>query len=344
MGYICTYVPEEVVYASGFLPVRIVGAYESDSLTAPYLFNMFCSYCRDVLAQGLSGRYNYLKGVLHTTCCEKIRNAFESWGRHVPGMKMYYLFMPQFPQHRGALTTFYKEVQRLKEQLESDWKIQISLSDLENAISVYNENRRLMRQVYELLKEDESRITGEELLSMNLASQVMDKAEHSSLVKNFLEEVSSREGSTVIRTMIIGQTDDLRLARLLDSMGARVVVDENCFGYRYFWNEVPSLDNRLMAIATRYVERPPCPVKDGDEPRRRPSFILELARQYKISLAIMVHPKFCDPHSFDAPIIKDALQSKGIQVLELEDDFTIPLAQIQNRLEATLELFQLEMT
>lgn len=343
MGYMCTYVPEEVVYAAGFLPVRIVGANESDSLTAPYLFNMFCSYCRDVLAQGLSGRYNYLKGVLHTTCCEKIRNAFDSWGRHVPGMKMYYIFMPQFLQHRGSLTTFYPEVCRLKEQMESDWKVQISPSELDRAISVYDENRRLMHQVYELMKEDKPRILGEELLSMTLACQVMDKAEHSKLVREFLEEVDTRKGTQVIRTMVIGQTDDLRLARLLDSMGSPMIVDENCFGSRYFWNQVPPLDGRLLAITARYIERPPCPVKDGDEPRRRPSFIIELAREYKISLAIMVHPKFCDPHSFDTPPIKDALQNQGIKVLELEQDFTIPIAQIRNRLEATLELFQMEI-
>lgn len=343
MGYMCTYVPEEVVYAAGFLPVRIVGAHEADSVTAPYLFNMFCTYCRDILAQGLLGKYDYLKGVLHATCCEKIRNAFDSWGRHIPGMKMYYLYMPQFPQNRGALRAFSQEVCRLKGQLEMDWGMSISNSDLERAISIYNENRYLVGQVYQLMKEENPRIWGEELLSLALASQVMDKNEHSNLVQEFLREIEGRKGTSALRTMIIGQTDDLRLARLLDTLGARVVVDENCFGTRYFWEPVSLQEDLCQAIAERYLQRPPCPVKDGSESRRRLPFILELAGEYKVSLAILIHPKFCDPHSFDTPIIKEALQERGVKVLELEQDFTIPLGQFRSRIEATLELFHLEV-
>lgn len=339
----CTYVPEEVVYAAGFLPVRIVGSHEADSVTAPFLFNMFCSHCRDILAQGLLGKYDYLKGVLHATCCEKIRNAFDSWGRHISGMKMYYLYMPQLIRNRGTISTFTREIRRLKEQLELDWGINISHLQLENSISVYNENRYLMRQVYELMKEEKPRIQGEELFSMVLAGQVMDKIEHSNLIREFLEVVETRKGVSAIRTMIVGQTDNIRLIRLLDSMGAGVVVDESCFGIRYFWNNVSNEDDQLAAIARRYVQRPPCPVKDGNEPRQRIPFISELAREYQVSLAIMIHPKFCDPHSFDTPIIKDMLQKQGIKVLELEEDFTMPIGQVRSRIEATLELFELNV-
>jgi len=344
LGYMCTYVPEEVAYAAGLLPVRIVGAHEPESVTAPHLFNMFCAYCRDILAQGLTGKYDYLKGVAHVNCCEKIRNAYDSWLRHVPDTRGYYMFMPQYIWHRGAVAAFRQEVEGFRRSLEQDWGVSIGDAELDRAIEVYNENRGLMRQVYELMREERPRILGEELMAMGLSSQVMDKVDHSRLIREFLVQIEGRSGESVVRTMVIGQTDDLGLAQLLESMGARVVVDENCFGLRYFWDQVTPGEDPLTAIATRYVERAPCPVKDAQEPRRRTPFVTELAKQYGVSLAIIIYPKFCDPHGYDSPVITEALQGMGVEVLELEQDFTIPLGQFRTRIEATLEMLQLEVS
>ena len=59
MGYICTLVPEEVAYAAGFLPVRLMGAHQTQAIADAYIPTIFCSYCRDVLAEGLQGKYHY---------------------------------------------------------------------------------------------------------------------------------------------------------------------------------------------------------------------------------------------------------------------------------------------
>ena len=53
VGYLCTYVPEEIFYAANILPVRILGDHKPQSVTEPHLFAMYCPFCRDVLAQGL---------------------------------------------------------------------------------------------------------------------------------------------------------------------------------------------------------------------------------------------------------------------------------------------------
>ena len=58
-GYFCTYVPEEILYAADVLPVRILGSHEPQDVTEPHIFGMFCPFCRDCLAQGLQGRYDY---------------------------------------------------------------------------------------------------------------------------------------------------------------------------------------------------------------------------------------------------------------------------------------------
>src|SRR4030067_535671 len=97
-GYFCTYVPEEVVYAAGILPVRIIGAHEPQDVTERHIYGMFCPFCRDCLAQGLEGRYDYLDGIMIAQSCLHIRQAYASWTLHIPVDYQYYLPMPSSTQ------------------------------------------------------------------------------------------------------------------------------------------------------------------------------------------------------------------------------------------------------
>ncbi len=62
-GCFCSYVPEEILVAANILPVRVLGSHEPQDVTEQHLFGMFCPFCKDVLAQGLKGRYDYLEGI-----------------------------------------------------------------------------------------------------------------------------------------------------------------------------------------------------------------------------------------------------------------------------------------
>jgi len=50
--------PEEIYYTFDILPIRILGSHEIQDVTEPHLFAMFCPFYRDVLAQGLKGKYD----------------------------------------------------------------------------------------------------------------------------------------------------------------------------------------------------------------------------------------------------------------------------------------------
>ncbi|MDH5779315.1 MAG: 2-hydroxyacyl-CoA dehydratase, partial [Candidatus Bathyarchaeota archaeon] len=78
VGYFCTYVPEEILYAAEILPVRILGSHEPPTVTEPYIFAMFCPLCRDCLAQGLKGRFDYLDGIVEGQSCLHLRQTFNA--------------------------------------------------------------------------------------------------------------------------------------------------------------------------------------------------------------------------------------------------------------------------
>jgi benzoyl-CoA reductase subunit C len=62
VGCLTNYFPEEIMYAAGLLPVRVVGSREPTDITQTHVSNWTCVYARDILAQGLLGRYDYLDG------------------------------------------------------------------------------------------------------------------------------------------------------------------------------------------------------------------------------------------------------------------------------------------
>jgi benzoyl-CoA reductase subunit C len=343
LGYFCTYVPEEMLYAAGILPVRILGSHEAQSVTEPHIFAMFCPLCRDCLAQGLQGKYDYLDGIIIAQCCLHMRQAFTSWRIHIPTEYSYYLYMPHGVQTPRAYPYLRGELADFKKSLEEWTGKTITNEDLDRAIEVYNTNRRLVKQVYEYRKKNEPPLTGLEAMEMVVSSQMSDKEEHNHELKGLLEALPERKlrRPTGTRLMILGsEDDDTEFIKMVESLGATLVIDDHCTGSRYFWNEVIPQEDRLLAIATRYIDRPACPSKDWPERTRLPH-ILKLAKDFNVQGTLLIQQKFCDPHELDIPAIRQHLENSGIPTYFLEFDVTVPVGQFKTRVEAFLETFQL---
>jgi len=248
----------------------------------------------------------------------------------------------QIPQAHDCLAG---ELSEFKHSLE-EWTGQIiSPQALDNAIRVYNTNRRLMKNIYELRKKDPPPISGVEAMEMVLSSMFMDKEEHNHLLEPALDDLAKSQGENKSGTRLMfigGSSDDVEFIRLVESLGANIVIDDHCTGTRYFWNEVSIDDDQLSAIAGRYINRPPCPHKDLVE-RYRLDHLLGLAKEYRVQGVIMILQKFCAPHEIDAPPIRSMFENANIPVLFLESDVTIPVGQFQTRVEAFLEMIQFDI-
>ncbi|MBI2328663.1 MAG: 2-hydroxyacyl-CoA dehydratase [Chloroflexi bacterium] len=342
LGYLCTYIPEEIVYAAGALPVRILGSHEIEDVTAPYIFPVFCPFCRDTLAQGLKGRYDYLDGIVSADTCMHINQTFDNWVLYC-GIGRENAFIANTPANvAGPRARDYlaKENLEFKKHMEEWTGKTITNDDLDRGIEIMNRNRRLMKQVYETRKGEKPPITGAEAMLMVTASQFSDKEEHSNIVEQVLKKelpgrLSDRDPG--VRLMIVGsEDDDIEFIRMVESKGATLVVDDHCTGTRYFWNEVIPGEDRLAAIANRYIDRTPCPVKDWSE-RRRFTQVLKLAQEYKVQGIILMQQKFCDPHEVDIPPLTVFLKEHNIPTYFLELDVTVPLGAFGTRVEAFLE-------
>jgi benzoyl-CoA reductase subunit C len=248
--------------------------------------------------------------------------------------------MPHKVQSPHSYEFLTEEYRVFKKEVE-DWTgKKITDKDLEKAIEVYNENRRLMRKLYDLRKCENPPITGEEVMEVVMAMQMTDKAEHNKMLKELIGKLEkyTPERETGSRLMILGsEDDDTVFMNMVEKCGATFVIDDHCTGSRYFWNEVENGKDKLASIAARYVDRVPCPSKDWEERKRIPH-ILNLCKEWNVDGAIIMQQKFCDPHELDFVAVKKALEDAGIPTLFLEFDVTVPVGQFKIRVEAFLEM------
>ena len=344
IGTFCTYVPEEILYAADILPVRILGSHEPQDVSEPHIFAMFCPFCRDCLAQGLKGRFDYLDGITIAQSCLHIRQAFTSWDLHIPVDFSYYLPHPMNVQSPHAIPYLTEELKAFKKAVEEWTEKEITDEDLKRGIDIMNKNRELLQQIYELRKNPNPPLTGLEAMYMVVSSQMVDKREHNKALEELFKQLPSRTlDEPGERLMILGsEDDDTEFVAMVEDLGARFVIDDHCTGTRYFNTIVNTNGDILKSIAERYVKRIPCPSKDWPQ-RTRLDHIIKLAKEYDVQGAIIMQMKFCDPHELDTVVIKETLEKDlGIQTLFLEFDVTVPIGQFKTRVEAFLEIIREE--
>lgn len=353
IGYYCTYTPVEILYAAGALPVRVFGGHRTKEVSSsdPYIFRgMWCPFSRDVLSQGLLGKYDYLDGIAMASSCYHMRQAFWSWEREVLGEDQFfhYLVMPHGSQQPGSEEYYLEELKDFKKSVEDHFGVEITDEDLREAIDVYNKNRRLMKKVYEYRKADEPRVSGLNAKEMVQASQISDPADHNEILEQVLNDLEGElEGrKTKHRLMMIGsENDDREFMHMVEEelpFDITVVVEEECVGTRAFWDEVDEDGDPLMNIAERYVRRIPCPNKDWPH-RRRLDRIKELVEEYNVDGVLLFQQKFCDPHELDIPRIQEYLEDElNIPKYFLEFEVSVPAGQFRTRVEAFAEQLEME--
>ena len=75
LGYFETYFPEELAYAAGMLPVRIMAEHEPDDISTKWIYAC-CYSVRDIVNQLLNDRYDYIDVTVNTEGCQWMFRAF----------------------------------------------------------------------------------------------------------------------------------------------------------------------------------------------------------------------------------------------------------------------------
>ena len=133
------------------LPVKMAGATVEPRLSASRFGSYLCSVMKTNLEQALSGRVELDMFVTHPIC-DAARNLGAIWGRNFD-YPCQILYLPQNPNSRHSKQYLYEEYCRLATIIEGVSGNRITDGALIGSMAVFNENRKLMRQLYDIKRE-----------------------------------------------------------------------------------------------------------------------------------------------------------------------------------------------
>jgi len=340
IGYVCSYAPEELIYASGALPVRLFGSDSGISGADLHLQAYCCSLVRGILDEALAGRLNVLDGMIFPHTCDSIQRLSDIWRINLPRIFHADVVLPVKLKTPASKQYFTDVLKKFTKDLERALGRTISLDDLKRSVKIYNAIRTQMTRLSELRCENPQAISGQDYHVLIRAAMVMDREKYLdaliSILADLTQKASHQTTSGARRLILTGSIcshPDIYSA--IENAGGVVVCDDLCTGSRYFGGLIEENLPPITAIAERYATRLICPAKHLGL-MDRGEYLLRMAKDCRADGVIFLLLKFCDPHAFDYPYIKEMLDREKIPSMLLEVD---QQSQAGGQLETRLETF-----
>ncbi|HHX87083.1 MAG TPA: 2-hydroxyacyl-CoA dehydratase [Firmicutes bacterium] len=335
VGWICTYTPEEIIRAAGFLPYRLLPYNPEDSagdrdLLPPAL----CPYVRQA-ARSICRRSNEnLRGLVIANSCSAAIHLYNTFaGRDE--LFVHLLDLPRL-QTAEAVEFFTAQLTKMAFVLGREGQ-EVTLDRLRQAVEYCRETEKL----YSGHRENSLVFQGEGL------SQFFELVLEGSSGRRYefnlnIERLSKRTGVTPPYLVLTGALPPRGLVELLAESNLPCHLD-NCLASRYIFRcYPPGLDKAstreelLQVIAGSYLDKPPCPRVNS---RLRQESYRRQFTAGKVRGVIYHDLSFCDLSHYDSLILAEECASFNIPLLKINTELGLTDAgQIQTRIQAFLEM------
>ena len=341
VGCFPEYVPAELVYAAGMLPVGLWGGQVTISEAKAYVPAFCCTLLQSDLEFGLTGKYKDLDAVIIPSLCDSLKCMAQNFKVGVPTIRMIQCTHPQMRKLEAGVVFLKSEYARVLEALEEVAGTKVSNEAVAEAITVFNANRQALRRFVELAVDHADIITPVVRHNVIKSGYFMEKPEHTALVNELCADLEAapkkRAEKTVLLSGITAEPESL--LNILSDCGLSVASDDLAQETRQFRYDVPVVgEDALYNLAKWWQIFEGCSLAYDPE-KRRTDMIIEEVKRLGIKGVILLIMKFCDPEEYDYPLIKEALDANGIPSLYFEVDQPSDInAQAQTRIQAFSEI------
>jgi benzoyl-CoA reductase subunit C len=326
LGHFQVYFPEELAHAAGMLPVKLRGAQverrEADSHFGSYL----CSILRSTLELALSDRLQVDMFVTHPIC-DAARNLAGIWSRNLP-QPAQILYLPQNPNSAFSSTYLEEEYARVLRDLEELVGKRVTPADLRRSIAVFNQNRRLLRELYAIKRDSPWLLPVDEAYVLVALAGMLPREEHNGLLSTLLPRIRSREARAQDRMRVVFEggfceQPPLDLLRSIAQF-CYVVDDDLLIGLRWILDDVALEGRPLMSLADAYLNHSSYSPVQHDLRKPKEKMLLERIREARAEAAIVAAAKMCEPGLDEQVAYGQALDEAGIPyfVTEFEEKMT----------------------
>lgn len=326
IGHMPTYVPRELIHAAGMLPVGIVGGGASlDIIRGDAFFQSYiCRIPRSTIELALSHRLDMLDGMLFPSICDVIRNLSGMWSMLFPDQYVHYVDVPQNFERAVGGEFWRRELETLRADFERIARTTVTDDSLRASISLYNENRAAIRDLYRARSARPWVFPFAESYLLLRAGNVLPPEEHTALIREYLE-LAPRDGkrrdqdrSRVVLVGMFCEQPPLGLALTLERAGCYVVDDDFLIGLRWLQAEVETEGDPLENLVDAYLHHSAMSASRYAPDGNRGKSLVESVERNAAEGVVFCAASFCDPALLDQPMLVAALERKGIPHTEFK--------------------------
>jgi benzoyl-CoA reductase/2-hydroxyglutaryl-CoA dehydratase subunit BcrC/BadD/HgdB len=362
VGTFCSYAPEEILLAAGAHPYRLFGSGEKIRLAEAHLQSYCCSLVRGALEDALAGRLDFLDGVVFPHTCDSIQRLSDIWRLNIPFGFHLDLVLPVKLDTEGAKRYMIDVLMRFRTELGTKLGVNISDDDLRGAIRICNRTRSALRRIDRLRGEEPEILPGSEFYALTRTAMILERGRAADLFEEAAAELEEKAKASTGREKAVetgagprkggeaagpgpkrillsgGVCNHPDIHTVIEEAGGAVVGDDLCTGARYTSGLVDEAADPIGAIAMRMLTRVVCPAKHRGLTDRA-DHIVRLVRERRGQGVVSFLLKFCDPHAFDIPYLREALDREGIPSMVLEVEDRLPAeGQLRTRFETFVEM------
>ncbi len=341
--------PAEVIHAAGALPIILQESNDPITVGHGAMYPFFCGYTRSVVDQAAKGDFSYLDAIMFGDHCVQMLSAADVIRFRMPDIQVgFYQFIPALKDN-WSFENAERSLRRLIEGIEEELDVVIDEDRLRASIRLFNENRRLIRELYDLRRAGAIRLSSLEMQHVVKSSMVMDKGAHNALLSELVAAVKTEgagsrvSGVPVYLSGHLCQAPKLDVLAMIEECGAVVVDDDLYHGFRYVSLDAEETGDPVKSLTRWYLGRNtivPCPTR-LDPKTDWDTWLLKSARAAQAQGLIVLLAKYCEPHYFFYPRIKTTFETSGFPHLLLETEHeTTAGGSMRVRIESFVEMIK----
>jgi len=331
-------VPEELIYAFGFLPVSLIGTDKPLKKAPSRLPDNACSLARSNLELVLSYEGDLFDGFVLPQVCDTTQHLSDIWRISFPDKYVESFLAPRQADRPSARYWVKEEIERLVSSLTRWSGKSLKDEDLRESIRIHNENKELLKEIYEIKRKNPGTLSNKELFALIKLSMQVDKAEFNKSLKKIKGSLKIKKVDGYTDVILVGITcDPPEVYELFDEIKLNIVGDTLVTGTRYLQGAVPDNGNLIDALTERHFKRGFfSPIHDNVY--KNFEEVKALYKQTSAKAIIYVHIEFCESQEYDLPDLKRMIKKEGMPIHELDTEYqTISLAHVRTRLQAFFE-------
>ena len=320
VGYMPIYVPREIIHAAGMLPLGILGG--GDQLEVihgdAYYQSYICRIPRSTIELGVSGRLDFVDGMLFPSICDVIRNLSGMWKTMFPNVYVRYFDVPQNYKDDIGGNYYVNELAELVRDLGDLRGKPISDDELRRSIALYNENRHLVRELYALRAECPWQTPAAEVYLVLRAGLVLPVEKHTQMLGRYLAAAKSserprRDNCRIVLTGVFCEQPPLNLIKSLELAGCYVVDDDLLLVTRWLTADVPTDGDPLQNLSRAFLHHSESTAtKYEPDLKEKGQHLVRAVRRAKAEGVIFACPSFCDPALLERPMLQHVLKDADI--------------------------------